>query len=325
LCETIPCAQMVRLGKNGSDATSGAVRLARAYTGRDKIICCGYHGWQDWYVATTTRNLGIPRDTARLTHTFSYNKIETLEHIFKKNKGRIACVIMEPVGVEEPRGSFLKDVKNLTHKNGAILIFDEVITGFRLAPGGAQEYYRVKPDIACVGKAMGNGFSISAIAGKREIMRFFEHIFYSFTFGGEIAPIRAAIATINEIRQKRVIPFLWKQGARIREGYNRLAQYYGVSCYTECIGLAPRTAVSFKTDKGEDWLDLKSLFQQECINRGVLFTGCHNICYSHSNKEIDYTLSVYETVMKIIRDAVQKKDVKKRIKGKPVRPIFRKA
>ncbi len=325
ICKVIPCAEMVRFGKNGSDATSGAVRLARAYVGRDKIACCGYHGWQDWYIATTTRNKGIPEEVKKLTLTFEYNDIESLEKIFEENKNQIACVIMEPVGVIEQKDNFLQKVKEITHKNGAILIFDEVITGFRFSLGGAQEYFNVIPDLACFGKAMGNGFPISAIVGKKEIMKLFEEVFYSFTFGGEIVSISAAITTIKELKEKNVIRYIWEQGRKIKDGYNVLVREYGLEKYTKCVGYPPRNVVTFKNEKGQNWLELKSLFQQECIKRGILFTGAHNICFSHSNKDIDYTLRVYNTVLGIIKEAVEKNKVKKLLEGKPVKPVFRNA
>jgi len=323
LCKIIPCAEMVRFGKNGSDATSGAVRVARAYTGRDKIACCGYHGWQDWYIATTTRNKGIPEEVKKLTLTFEYNKIETLEKIFEENKGQIACVIMEPVGVVEPKDNFLQKVKELTHKNGAILIFDEVVTGFRFSLGGAQEYFNVIPDLACFGKAMANGYPISAIVGKKEIMKLFEEVFYSFTFGGEIVSIAAAIATIKELKEKRVIEYIWEQGRKLKDGYNLFVRELGLEKYTQCIGYPPRTVITFKDKDGNEDLMLKSLFQQECIKRGILFTGAHNICFSHTNKDIDYTLRVYRTVLEIIKDAIEKNKVKELLEGEPVEPVFR--
>ena len=325
LCKIIPCAEMVRFGKNGSDVTSGAIRIARAFTNRDKIACCGYHGWQDWYIATTTRDKGIPSDVKKLSLTFEYNNIESLKKVFHENKNQIACVIMEPVGIMEPRDNFLQKVKDVTHKNGALLIFDEVVTGFRFSLGGAQEYFSIGPDLACFGKAMGNGFPISAIVGKKEIMRLFEEVFFSFTFGGEITSITAAISTINELRNKNVIEYLWEQGRKIKDGLNVLAREYDLEEYVQCIGYYPRTVVLFKNRMGKDDLFLKSLFQQECIKRGILFNGCHNICFSHSNKDIDYTLHVYRTVLEIIRDAAKNNKVKKLLKGKPVQSIFRKA
>lgn len=324
LAEIIPCAEMVRFGKNGSDVTSGAIRLARAYTGRDKVICCGYHGWQDWYIGTTTRNKGVPKAVSNLTLTFEYNNIASLERIFSEHKNQIAAVIMEPVGVEEPDGDFLMRVKELTHKNGALLIFDEIVTGFRLALGGAQEYFNVIPDLACFGKGMGNGFPIAAVVGKKEIMKLFDEVFFSFTFGGEIVSIAAAIATIKELKNKDIIRYLWEQGRKIKDGYNILAKKYSLEKFTQCIGLPSRTVIKFKNKKSEDDLLLKSLFQQECIKRKILFTGAHNICFSHSNGDVDYTLKVYRTALEIIAKAIESNRVKELIEGKPTESIFRK-
>ena len=324
LVKTIPCAEMVRFGKNGSDVTSGAIRVARAYTRRDKIACCGYHGWQDWYIGTTTRDKGIPQAVKKLTLTFEYNNVDSLRQIFNKNKNQIAAVIMEPTGIIEPKDNFLAEVKELTHKNGAILIFDEVITGFRLALGGAQEYFKVVPDMACFGKAMGNGFPIAAVTGKREIMKLFDEVFFSFTFGGEILSIVAAIATIKEIKEKNVIAYLWEQGRKLKDGYNVLAREYALEKYTQCIGFSPRTVVKFKDERQKDDLVLESLFQQECIKRKILFTGAHNMSFSHSSTDIDYTLRVYRTVLEIIAKAKRDKKVARLLKGKSVEPIFRK-
>jgi glutamate-1-semialdehyde 2,1-aminomutase/spore coat polysaccharide biosynthesis protein SpsF len=207
LVDIIPCAEMVRFAKNGSDATSGAVRLARAYTGRDIIACCGYHGWQDWYIGTTTRNRGVPKVVQELTVPFEYNNIESLKRIFSEHPGQVAAVIMEPFGVEEPRDGFLQEVRDLALHDRALLIFDEIITGFRLALGGAQEYFGITPDLACLGKAMGNGYPIAAVVGPSEIMQLFDEVFFSFTFGGETVSLAAAIATISEMRQKDVIGY----------------------------------------------------------------------------------------------------------------------
>ena len=183
LVETIPCAEMVRFGKNGSDATSAAVRVARAYTEREMVACCGYHGWQDWYIGTTTRNRGVPRAVQELTATFRYNDLASLEQIFARHPCQVAAVIMEPIGIEEPRDGFLEQVRELATREGTILIYDEVITGFRLAMGGAQEHFGVVPDLACFGKAMGNGFPISTVVGRRDIMELFDEVFFSSTFG----------------------------------------------------------------------------------------------------------------------------------------------
>jgi glutamate-1-semialdehyde 2,1-aminomutase/spore coat polysaccharide biosynthesis protein SpsF len=325
LVEVIPCAEMVRFAKNGSDANSGAVRVARAYTGRDVIACCGYHGWQDWYIGTTTRNKGVPKPIAELSVSCEYNNIASLERAFSEHPRKVAAVIMEPVGVAEPRDGFLQKVRDLTQREGALLIFDEIVTGFRVALGGGQEYYGVTPDLACFGKAMGNGYPIAAVVGHRQIMELFDEVFFSFTFGGEALSLAAALATITEIREKDVIEHLWEQGQKLKDGYNVLAREFNLDGRTGCVGLSPRTVVTFKDERGEDSLLLKSLFQQECIRRGVLFSGGQNMCYSHNDADIDHTLRVYRTAMEILGDAIRKGNAKDRLEGEVVQPVFRRA
>lgn len=323
LTEVIPCAEMVRFGKNGSDATSGAIRLSRAYTGRNIIACCGYHGWQDWYIGTTTRDKGVPKAVQELTIPFEYNNIDSLKYIFAEHPGEVAAVIMEPLGMFEPCNGFLHQVQELTRKEGALLIFDEVVTGFRIALGGAQEYYGVTPDLACFGKAMANGYPLSAVVGKKEIMRLFDEVFFSFTFGGETVSLAAAVATITEMREKNVIAHLWEQGKKLKDGYLVLAHAFGIECYTRCLGLPPHTVITFEDETGTESYLLLSLFQQECLKRGVLFNGCQNISYSHSNEDIEYTLRVFRTVLEILAQAIKEGSVAQRLEGDPIKPIFR--
>lgn len=324
LIEVIPCAEMVRFGKNGSDVTSAAVRVARAYTGREKIACCGYHGWQDWYIGTTTRDKGVPNSTKELTIPFEYNNIKSLERIFTENKGEIAAVIMEPITMSEPNDNFLQNVKELTHKNGAILIFDEIVTGFRLALGGAQEYFGVTPDLATYGKGMANGMPLSAIVGKREIMKEFDEVFLSFTFGGETLSLAAAIATIEEIKEKNAIEHCTKQGGELKDSYNKLAQSFGLTDYTRCIGLPAYNGFYFRDTKGDDSLEMKSLFQQEVIKRGILTIGVHLVCLSHSDEDVEKTLAAYEDAMKVLRQAIGEGNIEKYLEGRKLQPVLRK-
>src|SRR5207302_3507040 len=165
ITKMIPCAEMVRFGKNGSDATAGAVRLARAYAKRDHIAVCGYHGWQDWYIGTTSRSLGVPEATRKLTHKFTFNDLDSLRAIFKEWPGQVAAVMMEPMNMTEPKTGFLESVKELAHEQGSLLIFDETITGFRFSNGGAQDYFHVTADLATFGKGIANGYPLSAVTG----------------------------------------------------------------------------------------------------------------------------------------------------------------
>jgi glutamate-1-semialdehyde aminotransferase/spore coat polysaccharide biosynthesis protein SpsF (cytidylyltransferase family) len=324
LCDMVPCAEMVRFGKNGSDATAATVRAARALTGREMIACCGYHGWQDWYIGTTTRDRGVPKATAKLTKTFRYNDLPSLEQLFRAHPGQIAGVILEPVGVEEPKPGFLEGVRELAHQQGALLIFDEVVTGFRLAPGGAQEYFGVVPDLAALGKAMGNGFSISAVAGKREFMEVFDEIFFSTTFGGETVGLAAALATLKILRGGGVLERIREQGQKLQEGFRTLAAFHGLGEVADCVGLPARTVVLFRDAAGTDSLTIKSYFQQECLKRGILFSGNHNVCFSHSDADVDRTLRVYDTALRKLRTALEAGNLSARLEGAAVEAVFRK-
>ncbi|MEJ5338863.1 MAG: aminotransferase class III-fold pyridoxal phosphate-dependent enzyme [Aquificaceae bacterium] len=319
LREVIPCCEMARFGKNGSDATSAAVRLARAYTGRKYIASCGYHGWQDWYIGTTTRSRGVPEEVKRLTLTFEYNNLQSLQRLFEEYPDQIACVIMEPVGIEEPEGDFLQKVRELTHRHGALLIFDEVVTGFRFSLGGAQEYFGVVPDLACFGKAMGNGMPISAVVGRAEIMELFEEVFFSFTFGGETASIASALATVEYLKDHEVIPYLWQQGRKLKEGIQKLIEEKEL----EGLVYAKGYPVRFLLDFRDESLKLKTLFQQECAKRGVLFTGGHNMALPHDDKVIERTLKVYDEVLDIVKYAVEYEMVEELLEGQLLQPVFR--
>jgi glutamate-1-semialdehyde aminotransferase len=187
-----PGVEAVRFGKSGSDAISGAVRAARALTGRDHVLVAGYHGWQDWYFGTTTRDAGVPAAVSALTSTFPFNDLSALERALDERRGSVAAVVVEPSGAEVPEDGYLDGLIDLARRHGALSIFDEVITGFRLAPGGARERYGVEPDLSCYGKALGNGMPISAIGGRWSTMRVFDDIIFSGTHGGEALSVAAA-------------------------------------------------------------------------------------------------------------------------------------
>lgn len=323
LRELIPCAEAVRYGKNGSDVTTAAIRAARAYTGRDKVAICGYHGWHDWYIITTERNKGIPKIMKQLSFVFRYNNIESLKKLFDDYPDDFAAVIMEPVGVTPPENGFLKDVKKTAHDNGAVLIFDEIITGFRFSLRGAQEYFSVIPDLATFGKAMSNGMPVSALVGKEEIMRVFNETFFSFTFGGECLSLAASIATINELRKKKVIDFLWAQGKKLQDGYNKLAKEHDLEKCTQCAGYPPSSLTKFFGKIADESLLMKSLVQQELLKRGILWAAYHAISYSHKDTEINTTVEAFDDALKILSKAILKGNIGKSLEGKPVKPVFR--
>jgi glutamate-1-semialdehyde 2,1-aminomutase/spore coat polysaccharide biosynthesis protein SpsF len=323
LVELIPCAEMVRFGKNGSDATSAAVRLARAYSGRDLIACCGYHGWQDWFIGTTTRNLGVPEGVQGLTKPFAYNDLESLDRIFKEHPGEVAAVIMEPVGVEKPKDDFLERVRDMTHRAGAILIFDEILTGFRFSIGGAQEFFGVIPDMACFGKAIANGFPLSAVVGRTDLMRVMDQIFFSSTFGGDLVGLSAARATLEELRTQEVASYLWRVGDRLKDGIEGAIRDEGLEMSVRCRGLSPRLVLEFSGDSPWEERVVKSFFQQECIRRGILFSGAHNLSNSHSVEVVDTTVSVYREVLREMSAALKSGTMEAQLNGAPVSPVFR--
>ncbi len=323
LIKHIPCAEMVRFGKNGSDATSGAIRLARAVTGREHVAVCGYHGWHDWYIGSTTRNLGVPISTRKLTHKFEYNNIESLEKIFRGHKNQIAAVIMEPMSYDEPRADFLRKVKALAHKHGALLVFDEVITGFRFDLGGAQKLFGVTPDLAAFGKSMANGMPISALLGRRKYMEKVKDIFYSFTQGGELLSIAAAIATIKELERRNVISYIKKLGTYLQTKTNDLIARYGLKGIVKVKGNPAWQVFSIHESNGFSDLEIKSYIQQELLQRGFLWYGSHNMSFAHTKGDIDNILLAYDEIFSRLSSLIFTKQLRRALKGQPITNIFK--
>jgi len=211
----------------------------------------------------------------------------------------------------------------LCERNGTLLIFDEMWTGFRLALGGAQQYFSVNADLVCYSKAIANGMPVSVLAGRRDVMELCEaDVFFFTTFGGETLSLAAAKATITELRDRRVPDYLARQGRKLRHGYNQIAGDLGMS-YTSCTGPDCRTVVSFNAQAG-DQLQFKSLLQQEMIKRGVLWSGFHNMSFSHTDEDIEYTLAAYRQALPILKRAVKEENVRDFLRGAPVEPVFKK-
>jgi glutamate-1-semialdehyde aminotransferase len=320
--KVIPNAESIRYSKTGADVTSAAIRLARAYTKRDKVLCCGYHGWHDWYIAVTDRNKGIPQAIQDMTFTINYNDIQS---VIDSIDGETACVILEPYVFDEPNDNFLQKLRDVCTKNGTLLIFDEMWSGFRIAIGGAQEYFNVNADLACFSKAVANGMPISILTGRKDVMALFEHdVFFFTTFGGEALSLAAVKETINEMIEKNVPAQLAKQGNKLKVGYNKIASELGMN-FTKCSGFDCRTILTFDPNlSGSNPLEMKSLVQQEMIKRGILWGGFHNMSFSHSDADIEYTLSAYKEVLPILKIAVEENKVKEYLRGEPIGPVFRK-
>ncbi|HEY2581722.1 MAG TPA: aminotransferase class III-fold pyridoxal phosphate-dependent enzyme [Mucilaginibacter sp.] len=319
--QVIPNAEAVKIAKTGADVCSAAIRVARAFTGREKIFCCGYHGWHDWYIGITSRNAGIPEAIQNMTYTFEYNDINAIKAALDET---VAALILEPFIFEAPKPGFLNDLAEVCKANGTLLIFDEMWTGFRIAIGGAQEYFDVKPDLAVYSKACANGMPIAFLTGRADVMELFNSEVFSYTtFGGEALSLAACMATIKELRDKNVPQYLDEKGALIKDGYNQMAIETGMDIYTRCIGYNCRSMVTFTPEAGNG-LEVKALMQQEMIKRGVLWAGFHNMCYSHSDEDIAYTLSAYRDVMPILKEAILSGNVKQYLKGEVLEAVFRK-
>ncbi len=322
LIELIPCAEMVRFGKNGTDATSAAVRLSRAFTGRDRVAVCGYHGWQDWYIGATTRNKGVPKAVSDLTHVFPYNDLAALRALLEEHAGEFAAVIMEPVNATEPEPGYLEGVRELAREHGALLVFDEIITGFRIALGGAQQYFGVTPDLACFGKGMGNGMPISAIVGRADVMKEMEEVFFSGTFGGETLSLAAAIAVIDKMRREPVIEHLWRMGADLADGASRLIAEHGLAGTIAFDGLAPWKLISFGDHPSACKEAMRTVFVREMLRNGVLVNASHNITHAFGESEMAEVLAAYGRALGVLASELETPGLDDRLGDDLIRPVF---
>jgi glutamate-1-semialdehyde 2,1-aminomutase len=333
LVDIIPSAEMVKFAKNGSDAVTAAVKLARAYTGRKYIARCqddAFNAVHDWFIGSTVVTRGIPEEVQKLTLKFKYNDLESCVQLFEQFPGNIACVILEPVSFERPKDGFLAALKDLCEKNGALLIFDEVVSGFRFALGGAQEMVGVTPHLSAFGKAMANGFSVSALVGQREFMRLGgidheqERVFLlSTTHGGETHSLAAAIASISELRKHNVINHFWTIGQQLIDGVRRVADEVGAAKYIEAIGFGVKPAFSFKDESGQVSMVARTLFLQETISRGLLMPYVVP-SYAHKTETINSALEIIREALMVMKKAADGPGIASAVKGDIVKPVFRK-
>ncbi len=323
LIDWFPYAERVRFGKNGSDATSGAVRAARAVTGRDRILCCGYHGWQDWFIGTTTRSGGVPGAVSDLTTPFPYNDLPHLESLLDRYSGEVATIIMEPMGIVPPAPGYLKGVRDLATKHGAVLIFDECWTGFRIHHQGAYGKFHVSPDLACFGKALGNGVPISTILGRSEIMEVFEEVFFSFTFGGDMLGIAAADAVLTVLENEPVLETVDEVGSALVDGCRELISGYGLDDFLTISGYPARNIFEFTSSDHEARL-AKSVLQQEGCARGILSAGWHAPSYAHTIADVSETLGAYDAAFSVMKAGLDADNLSDRLHGETVQPVFRK-
>jgi glutamate-1-semialdehyde 2,1-aminomutase len=322
IIDLVPSAEMVRFAKNGSDATSAAVRIARHFTGKDHIISIGYHGWHDWYIGSTTRSMGVPSTVQALTLSARYNDLLHVENLFEKVKGNVAAVILEPMNSVDPTPGYLESLRSLCSANNVLLIFDEVITGFRFAEGGAQALFGVTPDLGCFGKGIANGFPISVIAGRREIMEGFKEVYFSGTFGGELLSLTAANVVLDKVRENRVIPELYRVGQAIQQG---LLSEISQNKY-EFVNLSGNPTWTFLNwTLSNDALQnkVKTYFLQEMFKRGILVLSTNNVTTTLSQKDISKILTAYAEVFEAISQALVRESLDALLECQPIVPLFK--
>jgi glutamate-1-semialdehyde 2,1-aminomutase/spore coat polysaccharide biosynthesis protein SpsF len=312
-----PGVEAVRFGKSGSDAMTGAVRAARAITDRDHVLVAGYHGWHDWYIGTTTRSSGVPPATSQLTSTFPFNDLPALEEALRSRPGSVAAVVVEPSGLDVPEPGYLSGLVELARHHGALSIFDEVITGFRVAPGGARQRYDVEPDLSCYGKALGNGMPISAIGGRWSTMRVFEEIFFSGTHGGEALALAAARAVLDTIADGQVLASIEERGRRLQAALIETVAQHGIEHRVRISGEPHRSVVSMPDDPD---LVTKSFVQQTFAEHGILFNGSLFICARHSDDDVTRTVTALDAACQTIAATP---DLRPLLVGPPVAPVFR--
>jgi glutamate-1-semialdehyde 2,1-aminomutase len=331
LLEVVDGAEMVKFAKNGSDVTTAAVKLARAYTGRSLIAICGdqpFFSTDDWFIGTTEMNAGIPQSVTDMTLKFRYNDLQSLRDLFDQYPDQVACVVMEPEAAIPPTEAYLGQVKDLCERRGAVLIFDEMITGFRWHLGGAQKFHAVVPHLSTFGKAMGNGFAISALAGKREIMRLggLDHdqprvFLLSTTHGAETHALAASLETIRIYRERNVVEFLWKQGDRLRALVNQSIVENRLEGFFELIGRPCNLVFATRDQEGNRSQTFRTLFMHEMIRGGVIAPS-FVVSYSHSDEDIERTAEAVHEAHAVYRKALDE-GVEKYLEGRPVKPVHR--
>lgn len=321
LCAIIPSAEKVRFGKNGTDVTSAAIRLSRAFTGREKVVTCGYHGWQDWYIGSTTRNKGVPKAVCNLTTPVPYNDLNQLETLLKTEE--YAAVIMEPCNTTIPAPGYLQSAKDLCETYGSVFILDEIITGFRFALGGAQQYFGITPHLSCFGKAMANGMPISAIVGRDDIMKEMEEIFFSGTFGGEALSLAASLATIDKIETENVTHQLWSFGNDLSSRIQAIIDDQGLNEAIGLVGLSPWRILTYKDVGSYTGFEIKTLFIQEMTKRGILINGSFNINFAHTALDGNKIVEAFSQTAKILAQAIHHNELSQLLINPTIKPLFK--
>ncbi len=318
IVDMVPCAEMVRFFKTGAESTAAAARIMRGHTGKDLILSAGYHGWLDTWGAANNApaDRGVPQCLKESIVTFAFGDMtsdKSLEALLSKHKGQVAGIVMEAASYSTmDTGGYLRWVRELADKHGVLLAFDEIVTGFRLAPGGAQEYFGVTPDLACFAKGISNGMPVAAVAGKRDVMKTAAELVISSTYGGDTVSLAAAVACLKELRDNDILPQIWEQGKRLIDGMNRIASDTRLAL--QFRGWPVMSSFSFGYD-AQDNADLMTLLLQEMAKRGVLLRrgGLIFVTYAHKAADVDETLAACGEVFPILLEAQQSGDIKGRL------------
>jgi glutamate-1-semialdehyde 2,1-aminomutase len=324
-------AEMVKFAKNGSDVTTAAVKLARAYTGRDLVAVCAEHPFfsvDDWFIGTTPMAAGIPRPVREWTLKFHYNDLASVTALFEAHPGEIACLVMEPETSEPPVNGFLHEVQRVCRQHGAVFILDEMITGFRWHIGGAQAYYGIVPDLAAFGKALGNGFAVAALLGRRDLMELGglshdkQRVFLlSTTHGAEGHALAAAIATMKIYRQEHVVDYLYQQGERLVKGLDAAIEEHRLRGYFEILGRPCNLVYVARDQEKTRSQAFRTLFLQETLRRGLLLPSLV-VSFSHTDEDIDRTIDGIGEALYVYRKALDE-GIEKYLVGRPVKPVLR--
>lgn len=332
LSQLIPWAEMVKFAKNGSTVTTAAVKLARAYTGKEYVARCAQHpffSYDDWFIGDTVMDSGIPESYKSRTLSFDYNDIVSLEKLFAEYPQEIACVILEPAATEEPKDGFLHKIRDLCQKNNAVFILDEMITGFRWHLQGACKYYDIVPDLVTFGKGMANGFSVAALCGKREIMELGgifhdkDRVFLiSTTHGAEMCGLGAFLETIKVYKEYDVIERIWNSGKHLCEGMNQIAHQIGIEDKLQFVGIPCSPYFVTKDQQGRVSLEFRTLFMQEMIKNRVLMPWVA-LSYAHTPELIEVALQAGRASMEVYKKALRE-GVDKYLTGRAIKPVFRK-
>ena len=327
-----PWADMVKFGKNGSDVTTAAVKLARAHTGRKYVACCGdqpFFSIHDWFIGTTPMNAGIPEEERCFTLCFRYNDLASAQALFDRYPGQIAALILEPVKNDQPVGDFLRRLRELTMKEGSLLIFDEMISGMKFDIRGVMHLYGVYPDMATFGKAISNGFCFSVLAGKREVMELggLKHdrrrvFILSQTHSSETTGLAACHATLEECQKVNISQHVWSIGKQLVQGVRQLAGEERVERHIRIIGFDCNPQILCTQEDGTFWPELHTAFHEEVISHGILIPWI-TITYSHRDQELAQTFEGLQAGMRKVRRALESGTVAAAFTGPAVKPVFR--